>query len=77
MNGDVLFRVTELAEEERRFFIGFGMDTRIIENLVRTRNAEEARALLKRLRTDAGNLFDFGALLKFAVFLAVFDDVLG
>ena len=74
-NADIILRIAEFADEESGFFVGFGVDTRVVENFLGARNAKEARALLVRFCTDTGNLQNFGALLEFTVFLAVFDDI--
>ena len=52
------------------------MNARAVKDFVGARNAEEARALLECLCTEARNLEKLCARFKLAVLLAVLDDVL-
>ena len=72
----VLRSISEHLEKRLCSLVGLGVHSRIVKYLLGSGNAEEARALLIRLRSYPRNLKYLGSGGKLAVFLTVFYDIL-
>ena len=73
---DVRGRVTALLEEALRRVVGLGVDARVVEDVLRLRDTQEAGALFVRLRAEFRHLLELRAAGELAVLLTVRDDVL-